>query len=95
MRELAERYNFNIASQSAVRFEKWKLLTGDPVWNVPDGNIEPPEAVNSKKLRFEKENVAHWKRQLDDVGPHLDKFEGSKKLDKMVQLFQIDIDHGN
>lgn len=33
--DLANKYKISIFAQSAVRFDGWKLLTGDPVLNVP------------------------------------------------------------
>jgi hypothetical protein len=82
---LAKELNFDINSQSALRFGQWKILTGDPAHGVPDGNIEPPEW--SQKLVFEpinKKNEEYWKRDLRD-----NFFESTEKLDRLVQLFDI------
>ena len=93
--KLAQKYSVDISLQSAVRYGNYKLLTGDPVWNVPDGNIQPPEAVESqdstveKKLRFEKRKLDYWIRHDLDVN-----FEPSKKLTQMIQLYNLHDDPG-
>ena len=83
--------------QSAIRFENYKLLTGDPAWNAPDGNIRPPEMdifKKHEKLLFEKKvdnlGKTNWFQQNTfDV-----EFVPQKKLDRMVHLYKIDTDHG-
>ena len=88
---LAKKYNFDISLQSAVRLGDYKLLTGDPVWNVPDGNIQPPEAVesSSKKLHFEEQKLDYWIRHEIDVNQ-----VPTKKLTQMIQLYNIKDDPG-
>ena len=93
--KLAQKYSVDISLQAAVRYGNYKLLTGDPVWNVPDGNIQPPEAAESqdstveKKLRFEKRKLDYWIRHDLDVN-----FEPSKKLTQMIQLYNLHDDPG-
>ena len=92
MNTLAEKYSLDISLQAAVRYGNYKLLTGDPVWNVPDGNIQPPEAVEKKlqkKLHFETPKLDYWIRhELDN------NFEPSKKLTRMIQLYNLHDDPG-
>ena len=62
-------------------------MTGDPVMNVPDGNIVPPEAKNAQpKLRFQVDY--HTQEQIDYFNPP------SKKLTQLVHLFHVDEDEG-
>ena len=87
--DLTKKYKIDIRAQSAVRFDGWKLLTGDPVMNVPDGNIVPPEAKNQdpeSKLRFQLDYRAQ--EQIDYFNPP------SKTLTQLVHLFHIDKDEG-
>ena len=95
--DLSIKFKFNINIQAAIRFEKFKLLTGDPVWNAPDGNIQPPEIIqmthrndSSKYLNFEKKKEPEYLKLLNDVH-----FKPNKKLDRMVQLYNIELDPGN
>ena len=88
MNKLAEKYSIDISIQAAVRYGNYKLLTGDPVWNVPDGNIQPPEAVE-RKLHFETAKLDYWIRHELDVN-----FEPSKKLTRMIQLYNLHDDPG-
>ena len=86
--KLAEKYSIDISIQAAVRYGNYKLLTGDPVWNVPDGNIRPPEAAE-RKLHFETTKLDYWIRHELDVN-----FEPTKKLTRMIQLYYLHDDPG-
>ena len=86
--DLANKYKISIFAQSAVRFDGWKLLTGDPVLNVPDGNIEPPEAKNVPENKLKFEISAHEQENIDYFDPP------SEKLTRLVHLFHIDTDEG-
>ena len=87
LNEVADAVGFDLNAQSALRFGEWKILTGDPAQGVPDGNIHPPEAYAKTKLTFSPLNRAtddYWARDLKD-----NFFEPSKKLKRLVQLFNI------
>jgi len=87
LNEVADVVGFDLNAQSAFRFGEWKILTGDPAQGVPDGNIRPPEANTGKKLTFsplDRATDEYWARDLKD-----NFFEPSKKLKRLVQLFNI------
>ena len=78
-----------IFSFLAIRYGRWKLLTGDPALGVPDGNIPPPEG-NQKKLRFAAEpsdTRPVWQKLIDDS-----MYESSETLTRLVQLYDIEED---
>ena len=67
IRKIGTDLNFDINSQSALRFGPWKILTGDPAQGVPDGNIPPPERNQTNKIKFKAKKV-HQSKLVCKIG---------------------------
>ena len=106
VRDLAAKHGVDLYAQSGLQFDGWKLITGDPVFNIPGEPFPPPEIEN---VEAEAATFDYMKQGILDLtgkSEHLSNNDQlgnalinvyspmSDELDRLVQLYDLRKDPG-
>ena len=90
VKELASMYNVNLHAQSALQYNGWKLITGDPMFGQTSGVPHlPPEIDN---LKTEPARFDYRESCFLDINYH--NMSARSELDRLVQLYDLRNDPG-